>query len=149
MFSKFLKKKDKTQNNLEELRNKISDMDISTMRIYINNKEEITEQGLIEVLKRLISINETTQKRFIEIDDMDIKVKRAFDLVLSIVTNKKITIEAIELIQEFISLYNDIIEKYDKENKQIYGSRLIETLENALVNMVEIANIKRKIEFLN
>lgn len=148
MFSKFLKKKDKTQNNLEELRKKISDMDISTMRTYINNKEEITEQGLIEVLKRVISINETTQKRFIEIDDMDIKIKRAFDLVLSISVSKKITIEAIELIQEFISLYGDIIEKYDKENKQIYGSRFIETLENTITNMLEIANMKRKIEFL-
>ncbi|MDY0117768.1 MAG: hypothetical protein RBR59_09340 [Sulfurimonadaceae bacterium] len=149
MFKRFLKKKDKTPENLEELHKKISAMDLTSMRTFINNKEEITEEGLIEVLKRVISKNETTSKRYIEIDDMDIKIKKSFDLVLSIASNKKITIKAIELIQEFLTVYNHIIEKYDRDNKQIYGSKLKEAVEMAVLNMVEIANIKRKLDFLN
>ena len=148
MFKRFLKNKDKSQEKQEELRKKISTMDLSTMRSFVNNKDEITEEGIIEVLKKIISKNETTSKRFIEIDDMDVKIKKGYDLVLSIISSKKITIKAIELIQEFIVVYSDIIEKYDKENKQIYGSKLKDGLESAVATMLEIANIKRKIEFL-
>lgn len=149
MFKIFLNKKNNKEIKSEELQKKISTMDLTSMRTFINNKEEITEEGLIEVLKRVIKKDDTTKKRYIEIDDMDVKIKKSFDLILSIASNKKITIKAIELIQEFITLYDDIIEKYDRDNKQIYKNKLKEALETAVLTMVEISNIKRKLEFLN
>ncbi len=125
---------------------KISKMNLSDMRLYVNNKLndfEVTEDGLSEVMRRLISKDEN-EKNFIQSDAMDSKIKKAFDLVIIIATNKKITIVITELIQEFIELYKDIITKYDKDNKQIYESRLKDSLGGAIKTISTMAEINRK-----
>ena len=102
-LSKVLGKKKKTEEDslYKELNNKISKMNLNDMRSYINNKVvdfSVSEDGVEEVIKRLISINKETSKRFIEIDDMDIKIKKAFELIITILENKKITVVGLELV---------------------------------------------------
>ena len=102
-LSKVLGKKKKTEEDslYKELNNKIPKMNLNDMRSYINNKVvdfSVSEDGVEEVIKRLISINKETSKRFIEIDDMDIKIKKAFELIITILENKKITVVGLELV---------------------------------------------------
>ncbi|KIM02678.1 MAG: hypothetical protein KU29_13940, partial [Sulfurovum sp. FS06-10] len=84
----------------------------------------------------------------LKIDDMDSKIKKALELVLSIAKHKKITIFTVELIQEFISTYDDIILKYDTENKQIYASKLRNSLDVAIHNLNEMAELKRRMNIV-
>jgi hypothetical protein len=147
MFSKILGKKNSKDSSDNDLEEKISKMNLTEMRSYVNNKAEVSEQGLIEILKRLIK--KENEKRYIELDDMDVKVKKGFDLVIMIAQHKKITVVAIELIVEFIHFYEDVIEKFDEENKQIYKSKLKEALERALKNMDGISKLKKKLGLLN
>jgi len=149
MFHKFLGKKENEQSKANELKAKVATMDLTQMRSFINDKESITEEGIAEVLKKLLTPNETTAKRYIEIDDTDMKIKKGFDLVLSIASHKKITLHAITLIQEFVTLYSDVIEKFDRENKQIYGTKFTQALENAIAMMEEVAKLKRKMDLLH
>ncbi len=155
MFSKILGKKEnsatQTQGASTELTQRISSMNLTEMRAYINNKIpdlEVSEEGLIEILKKLVYPDKKTSKRYIEIDDMQSKVKKGLDLIVSIAKHKKITVVAIELIQEYIQVSEDIIQKYDQEHKEIYASRLKDALGNA-VNVVNArSNLKTKMDVL-
>ena len=155
MFGKLLgkiKEESKTDTQHREIVNKISRMNLSDMRIYVNNRlkdYEITEDGLSEVMRKLISTHDTTSARFIEIDAMPAKIKKAFDLVITISKSNKLTVITTEFIQEFIVMYDDIIKKFDKDNKQIYSSKLDTALSNAATKITEITEIKRKIGFLS
>ena len=79
---------------------------------------------------------------------MDSKKKKGFDLVISIASHAKITVVAVELIQEFIALYNDVVTKFDRDNKQIYESKLKDCLDRAIGNISEMADLKRKMNVL-
>ncbi len=155
MFGNILgkKKSEKSAESVEhtELIEKISKMNLTDMRAYINNKVlnlEVDEDGLVEVLRRLTTKNTKTSKRYIEIDDMDSKIKKGFDLVINISSHAKITVVAVEHIQEFIELYTDIIDNFDRENKQIYASKLNDALAKSIANISEMANLKRKMNVL-
>ena len=133
-----------------EVVHRISLMNLTDMRAYVRNNMkgiESCEDGLIAVMDRLVTKNEDTLKRYLEVDDMDSKIKKGFELVLSVAAHKKVTIIAVEQIQEFIVLYQDLILSFDKKYKQIYGSRLNEALEKALktVEIMADANIKANI----
>lgn len=134
----------------DDVVHKISKMNITDMRNYVNAKQkdlEIDEDGLCEVMRRLVS-KDSDSKRFIESDAMDSKIKKAFELVLVVAASKKITVVAVELIQEFIEQYIDIIKKYDSDNKDIYESRLKDSVSNATKIIVEITEIKKKMGVL-
>ena len=149
MISSILgKKKKDSQNDGEnkELKEKISKMNLSEMRIYVNDKLNsfaISEFGLSEVMRVLVSKN-ANGKRFIESDAMDSKIKKAFELVIIISKSKKMTITTTELIQEFILFYRDLITDFDKEYKDIYRSKLEKCLENSLATLAMISEYKRK-----
>lgn len=152
MFNRLLGKKTNTTDQSDsELEHRISKMDLNDMRNYVNNKLtdfQLCSDGLIEVMKRLILINEKTSKRFIEIDAMDTKVKKAFDLVVLVAKSKKITVITIELIQDFINLYADVIEKFDTDNKQTYGSKLKKSLNDAVLMINSMSDIKEKMDYI-
>ena len=152
MFGKILGKNNskvaKTNNKLLE---KISRMNLSDMRVYVNNNlenYEISEDGLCEVMKVLVS-KDSKNKRFIENDAMDSKIKKAFDLVLIIAKNKRMNIDIVELIGTFIELYTDIITKYDRDNKQIYASKLKDAAKNSLATMQTMTDLNHKMKVLD
>lgn len=147
MFSNLLGKKNKKDTTQDHIEEKVAKMNITEMRTFVNNKNEITELGLVEVLKRLT--HQENERRYIELDDADVKIKKGFELVITIAAHKKITIGAIELIMKFMSLYEDVISHYDEENKQIYKSKLKDALSLALKNMDEISNIMKKQNLLD
>lgn len=155
MFSKLLGKKNSEEQaeNKEsaELAEKISKMNLTDMKSYVKNKIpnlEVTEEGLIEVMNRLITPDKNTSKRYIEADDMDSKIRNGFELVLTISDNRKMTIETIELMQKFIEVYHDIILKYDTDNKQIYGSRLKDAVNKAVINVGQMIELTEKAKIL-
>ena len=153
MFNKLLgKKTDDLDQSSNEIEHKISKMDLNDMRNYVNNKLtdfQLCSDGLSEVMKRLVSINDKTSHRFIEIDAMDSKVKKAFDLVLLVAKSKKITVVTIELIQDFINLYTDVIDKFDEENKQTYDSKLKKSLSEAVLMISSMSEIKEKMDYID
>lgn len=155
MFSKILgrKKDDVSAKDKEysEIEKKVSKMNLTDMRSYVKGQMstfELSEDGLCEIMRRLNSVDKKTSKRFIDIDDMDSKIKKAFDLVILVGASKKITIETIELIQEYITMYEDMIEKYDQEHKEIYASRLNDSVKKALSTIELMTEINHKTKVL-
>ena len=150
MFGNILGK-DKSKSGNKELVHKILKMNIPEMRSYVNNRAfnlEVTEEGLVEVLKKMTSLNEESEKRYIQIDDMDSKIKKGFDLIITISLSQKISVEAVELIQEFITVYQEIIEKFDRENKQIYASKLNDALSSAIKGVNRRSQAEHKLNVL-
>jgi len=142
MFSNIFEKK-----KSRDLVDRISRMNLSDMRVYINNRIPdfpVEEEGLIEILHKLLEVDEKTSKRYIEIGDMDSKIKKGFDLVISILTNKKVSVTIIELVNDFFEKSKDIIEKYDKENKQIYFSKFKDAIDLAIENMNARSEFQKK-----
>jgi len=134
-----------------ELIAKISKMNLTEMRSYINNKIkdfDVSEDGLVAIMNRLITQDKKTKEYYIKSDDMDSKKKKAFDLVLAISQNKKINLVTIELIQKFADIYKKIIDEYDKEHKEIYSSRFVDAIKYALVNINEKTALKNKMQIL-
>ena len=154
MFNKILGK-NKSQRDgdsaHQEIVEKIAKMNLSDMRVYVNGKLNdfpLCEDGLSEVMRRIVSQNPSTKQRFIELDAMDTKKKKAFDLVIKISTSKKITVTTAELIQEFNAFYADVISKFDRDNKEIYASRLTKSSQTALLSLAEMTTLKRKMQIL-
>lgn len=154
MFSNlFDKKNDKTSKEDKEnseLIAKISKMNLTDMKNYVRGKipdSKLTKVGLKEVMRRLVKEDSNTSKRYLQPDDMESKIKKAFELVLTISTSNKMSVETIELIQEFIIVYKDIIVKYDRDNKQIYGSRLTDSINKSIMIVSQVAdyNLRSKI----
>ncbi len=155
MFGKILgrqkeeiSEEDKAHSEIVE---RISKMNLTDMRAYVKNNMvgfEPCEDGLVAIMNRLLTKNEETSKRYIELDDQDSKMKKGFEIVLSVAAHKKVTVTLVEQIQEFITLYDDIILKYDTSNKQIYASRLKDSLERAIGTIGTMAEVNRKAEVL-
>jgi len=136
------KNEDQIKSNAEIIE-RISKMNLTQMRAYVRNgiKDfEICEFGLKEVTNRLIE--------YLKSDDMPSKKKKAFNLLILIASSKKITIDTIESIQSFLINNKEIIEAYDKEFKDIYGSRFEDALELALKNLEEMNKLKNKMKVL-
>jgi len=152
MFSKILGKKknySSDENKVhDELVQKISKMNLTDMKSFINSNE-VNEDVLIEIVKKLLIVDEKTSKRYIEIDDMDSKIKKGFDLILSILNHKKISVVAVELVQKFIDLYSDVLIKYDTENKDIYASRLKDASGVAIKNINTKTEVSKRIRTVN
>ncbi|WP_455757228.1 hypothetical protein [Sulfurimonas sp.] len=155
MFGKILKKnKEETQEDasIKELKEKISRMNLSDMRLYVNNKLkdfQVCEKGLKEVMKKIVLEDKNTSKRYLAIDDMDTKIKKAFDLVVIIGQNKKVTVRVAELMQEFSNVYADIILKYDTQHKEIYSSRLKDAVIKAIATVGQVSSIEERMDFLS
>ena len=134
-----------------EIEARISKMNLTDMRAYLKNNMtgfESCEDGLIAIMDKLLTKNEDTLKRYIEIDDMDSKKKKSFDLVITISEHKKITVRTIEQIQEFIEFYKDVIEKFDTDNKQIYASRLKDSIQRGMKTIEMMTDVNRKAKVL-
>ncbi len=130
---------------------KISKMNLSDMRLYINNgfhDFELTTEGLKEVMKRLVEPINDKGEFYLKADDMDSKKKKAFELVMLAATSIKISVKAIELMEQFMEIYKDIIHDYDKEYKDIYHSRLVKSIETAIENMYKIINIEKSLDMM-
>ncbi len=155
MFSKLLGKKKESigKENQEkaELLKKISTMNLTEMRSYINNKIEalpLCEDGLNGVILKLITPDSITKHLYIKENDMDSKKKKAFDLVILISKNKKITFKTVDAIGVFIELYASIIKEYDTQYKEIYTSRFKDAITIALSNINTLSDFKAKMNLL-
>ena len=155
MFGKILgKTKDEPGDDNgenKELIEKISKMNLTDMKAYIGNRVpnfEVNEDGLSEIMRKLLKKNEKTSKRYVEIDDMDSKIRKAFDLVLNILKSKKITVTTVELVSEFVDMSKDIIERFDYDNKQIYKSRFKKAISLAVTDINGRTELERKMNLI-
>lgn len=154
MFNKILgRTKDNSSNNKEhsELVQRISKMDLTEMKSYVNNRISsmpTSRDGLVEILKLLLKVDKKTNTRYLKIDDHDAKIKKGFDLVIAISTHSLITFPVIKLLQDFIEAHKDIIEKFDRDNKQTYQSKLKKAVENAILTIGMIADINNASDVL-
>ncbi len=140
----FGKKKDvdeeDTNKQLIEYVSKQGVTELRTLLLGQIDRFKVDENTVIEVLKRLTHVDESTGKRFLESSDNDIKLKKAFDTVITATNTKKMSVEAIELIQKFMDMYKDLIDGYDTRNKQIYMHKLTKATELS-ITMVEQLSI--------
>jgi hypothetical protein len=150
LFGKKSEGNDEAKANAH-IKDKISHMNLTDMRAYLNNRItgfEVCEFGLSEVMRKLTLEDTESEQRYLHIDDMDTKIKKAFDLVLMIAVHKKISVTTVEYIQEFIEVYKEIIHSFDTRNKQIYGSKLNEALKTAINGVNSIEELKNKMKIL-
>ena len=155
MFGNFLGKKKNVESEAgsdhADIVEKVSKMNLTEMRTYVRDKIttfELSEDGLVEVIRRIVSPNPETMKLYLQMDDMDSKKKKAFDLILTISDSKKISLEAVELTQKFIVVYADVIAKFDHDYKEIYASRFEDAIAHSLNNMEILAELQRKMKLL-
>ena len=152
MFSKiFGNTKDNSHMDNNKQKEFISKMTLTDMKSYINDRIEdypVEEDGLTEILNKLLKVDEKTSKRYINIDDMDSKIKKGFDLVLNILSNKKITVDSIELASQFAELSKPIIDKYDKDHKEIYSTRFTDSITLAIQKMNLRSELEKKMNFI-
>jgi len=150
MFKKMLGKKKDDSTNSSELEKKIAKMNLTDMRAYLKNHIdgfEPSEEGVVALFQHLNS-KDATGKRFVEMDAMDSKKKKLFDLVIVAATHKKVSPRSVELLQAFIENYADMISDYDKRNKQIYESRLHDALSASIDMVNHLSALKRKTNVL-
>ncbi|WP_304545208.1 hypothetical protein [Sulfurimonas microaerophilic] len=155
MFGKILGNKSDNKEEQTEVDSniveRVSKMNLSDMRLYVNNKItgfEISVEGLHEVLKRLIEPINDKGEYYLKQDDMDSKKKKAFELILLISKSKKISLESLELIEKFIEVYKEIIDEYDGKYKEIYHSRFRKAIEVAIINIQTISQVNKKLDVL-
>jgi len=137
------KSNEEVPDNNTQIIHRISTMKLTDMRSYVRNSLKdfpVCETGLKEVMRILVD--------YIKIDDMPSKKKKAFDLVILIAKNNKITIDTVEYIQKFLENNKDLIYAYDREFKEIYESRLDDALNMALQNIEEITKLQNKMHVL-
>lgn len=139
MFKKILGNVKGSKGSKEDsaLDEKIAKMNLSEMKLYIQDRVKdfpVSEEGVESILRKLTT-EDTNGNLYLKIDDMDVKKKKAFDLILLIAKSKKITISSIELIGKFIEVYDDIITAYDKSFKDIYSSRFNDATSVALASI--------------
>jgi len=156
MFGNLLRKKetqhDKMDASLQELVTKIDKMNLTEMRSLVNNKIkdlEVSTDALNLILEKLIKKEKESDKHYINSDDMDSKKKKAFDLVLTVMSNKKINIQSVELTQKFLEVYQELINEYDREHKEIYLSRLKDAIANAVVMIGIVSDMTNKMNVLS
>ena len=153
MFAKILaknKEEAKADETQQKIVKKIAKMNLVEIRTYVNNKLknfEICPDGLVEVMKKMNSINKN-EKRFIEVDAMDSKKKKAFEIIILIAASSKVSIAVSELIQEFIKLYSDIIKKYDIDNKDIYSQKLKIALTQVMATLETMSLMNKKMSVI-
>jgi hypothetical protein len=148
MFSKILKKfkaNDKIDN--EELILAIRKMNITEMRHYVTNRSEVSEDGLIEILNRLIVDHEG--RYYLDENDEKSKLKNCFDLIILILRNSKTTSNVIDLAVEFIDVFEHIIKKYDRENRDIYASKFLNSIANALTAVKRRKDMEREVTLIH
>lgn len=151
MLAKMFGKKNQNKNKNFELVEKIAKMNITDMRSYVKNSMkdfEASIEGNNEVMKKLTSFDEKAQTYYIKNDDMDVKKKKAFELLIAILTSKHIDIQTIELTQSFLEIYKKLIDDFDKRNKQIYASKLKDTLESAIETIDKYTQFQQKMNVL-
>jgi hypothetical protein len=154
MFSKILgtKKENKKKGEDSILVERISKMTLSEMKLYVNDRMKelrVSEEGLQEVMLKLTKEDSKNGCYYIKADDMAVKKKKAFDLVILIAKSKKITVVSIELIQKFVEQQRDIIEAYDKEFKEIYTSRFKDAITSALATIETLSQLQTKMNTLS
>ncbi len=153
MFGNILKKrKDKElENDNSQMIQKISKMNLTDMRSFVNNKIgdlEVNQKGLQEVMNRLTTFDQNNSKHYLSLDDRDSKKKKGFDLVLLIAKSIYVNADIVEQFQKFIVVYEELIKQYDKENKEIYMSRLKDAISLAIDNVNKQSELGRKAKVL-
>lgn len=149
MLKKLLGKKDvKTESALSK---KIATMDLTSMKLYVKGSIKdlvVDAEGLNLILKRLSYPLNEKGVLYLRKEDMDTKKKKAFDLVLLILSSKKINVQTLELAQKFCDVYAEIIKEYDKKYKEIYEQRFKDALKVAMANIDTLVSIQKKMDLL-
>ena len=152
LFGSSGKESKEEESGNKELTEYISKIGLSEMRTLLLGRNErfvVDESTIVEVLKRLTHEDEKSKKRFIESSDNDIRIKKAFDTVITAASSKKMSVEAVELIEKFINMYKDLIEDYDKRNKQIYMHKLKKAIELSIEMVEQISGYINKMAVIN
>ena len=152
MFKKLFKKDDEKENDNSALEDFISKAGLTELRsLLLGNIERfvVDEILVVEVLRKITHEDETSHKRYLETDDNDMKLKKGFELVIAASNSKHLSVEAVELIEKFITMYKDIIDAYDTRNKQIYMHKLKKAAELSISKVEQISGFINKMAVID
>lgn len=143
MFKK-IKKTTKDDASDTVFKSLIATWTLTDIKTYLQNKNPefpLTEHGLLIVLERFTTREKPSDKYpngkcEVELDDNDIRIKKAFDIILLVAKSSTLSMEGIEKMEAFREMHTDVIEKFDKNNAQTYEHKLKEAVANAII-MVE------------
>jgi len=125
----FQKQKNKYDESkyLKEILNRVEKMDIYDMHYYLW-EDNSCEIGIDAIIQKILQKDTKENRRFVEIYDAKYKIGRSFELFLKILEHKNITQKTLDLVDEFLFLFADVIREYDEKYDDTYG----EKLKNAL-----------------
>jgi len=137
----------KTQNEAKIEREKkialmydiISLWDKKALQSYVYNKNKAypnSDAGMAAILEYFIKRDE------LQVGTLAEELKTAFDIVLSIAKNHKISYQTTDLIYSFIKHFEEVIHFYDRQSAQTYYHKLIQAYESS----VKMVNKKMEIE---
>lgn len=145
MFGKMFDKiKNKNSGETEEdtvFTALIASWNLTEIKTYLQNKNPdfpLSSRGIDTVLNRFTSQEKPSDKypngkRMVELDDNDVRIKKAFDIILLLSKSSHLSMESVEKMERFRELHCDVIEKFDKQNAQTYEHKLKEAIANAII----------------
>ena len=122
LFSKKIGKND-FERKKKEMQERIAKMDVYSMYHYLS-EENSCEMGIEEIIKRLITKDADSKRRFLEISDSKFKIEKTFELIIEILEHNNVTKKILTLCEKFVYTYSDVISENDEKNKRIYEERL-------------------------
>lgn len=131
-------------------------LSLTDLRRYINGEDPThppSEAMLIDVLKHVMNRETPSEafpqgKRCVDTNDNDVRIKKLLDLGLSIARSKKVGVESLAMLLEFIDMYDDIIEDYDTRHKEIYKTRFLEQVKSAITTVETKMHLHDKFQLL-
>ena len=119
----------------------VASWNLTDIKTYLQNKNPdfpMNAMGVETILNRFTTRAKPDKKyvegkRMVDIDDNDIRVKKAFDIILLLSKNTLLQMQSVEKMERFRILHEDVIEKFDKQNAQTYSHKLKEAIANAII----------------
>lgn len=113
---------------------------------------ELNDFGLAAIL--VAFINKMThdksapggKRRLLESFDLDARTKKGMDLLLSIISHKKISSKTLDLVPDLLEKYKDVFTEFDTKNHQTYVHKFKETYKFAQVAALAKAQMKREMQ---
>jgi len=144
MFDKIKKSKETTEDSQSIYKDLVASWNITEMRAYLQNKNAdfpMNVEGIDAIVERFAFQEKPSDKfpkgkRLLELNDNDVRVKKAFDVVVLLSSNLLLSLEGVEKLEKFRMLHEDVIEQFDKRNAQTYNHKLKDAIAQAIV-MVE------------
>lgn len=108
---------------LKDIEIRVAKMDVYSMFEYLN-EENSCELGIEVILKKLISREAGSKRRFIEMTDSRFKLDKCFELVIYILEHNNGTPKILRYCEKFLFMFSDVVRENDEKNDKDYDAKI-------------------------